>query len=108
MCVCMCHAREGSLMTLPVEIYMSLTLCCTCIGNHVLVLTPLTSLLVSSLPFLCLPRKRMQISESESFYLLVNRKALMSTSLTILEVYRSQRDDDGFLYMTYASQEMFG
>ena len=80
----------------------------------VLILIPLaspvvpSSLLTPSLFLFLWLRKRMQISESESFYLLVNRKALMSTSLTILEVYKSQRDEDGFLYMMYASQEMFG
>lgn len=29
-------------------------------------------------------------------------------SKTLTEVYRENKDDDGFLYVTYASQEMFG
>ena len=50
----------------------------------------------------------MSLHDTQTFYLIVNRKAIASTSMTLLEVYRALKDDDGFLYMTYASQEVFG
>ena len=51
---------------------------------------------------------RMTHHDTQSFYLIVNYKAIASTSMTLIEVYRSLKDEDGFLYMTYASQEVFG
>ncbi|KAL8610402.1 Microtubule-associated protein 1 light chain 3 gamma [Nucella lapillus] len=58
--------------------------------------------------FLTIIRNRMSLTSSQSVYLLINNKSLSSMSATIAEVYRDEKDPDGFLYMTYASQEMFG
>ncbi|XP_053869066.1 microtubule-associated proteins 1A/1B light chain 3C-like [Malaclemys terrapin pileata] len=52
-------------------------------------------------------RTRMSLTATQAFYLLVN-KGLPSMSVTVGEVYRDHKDEDGFLYVTYASQEMFG
>lgn len=50
----------------------------------------------------------MALLPTQAFYLLINNKGLGSMSLTMAQVYKEQQDEDGFLYMTYASQEMFG
>ncbi|EHH50886.1 hypothetical protein EGM_01781, partial [Macaca fascicularis] len=59
-------------------------------------------------PFFSPVRSRMVLRASEAFYLLVNNKSLVSTSVTMAEIYRDYKDEDGFVYMTYASQETFG
>uniref|UniRef100_A0A452J2F3 Microtubule associated protein 1 light chain 3 gamma n=1 Tax=Gopherus agassizii TaxID=38772 RepID=A0A452J2F3_9SAUR len=53
-------------------------------------------------------RTRMSLTATQAFYLLVNNKNLPSMSMTMGEVYRDHKDEDGFLYVTYASQETFG
>ncbi|XP_063297303.1 microtubule-associated proteins 1A/1B light chain 3C [Pelobates fuscus] len=53
-------------------------------------------------------RNRMDLSATHAFYLLINNKSLGSLSLTMSELYKDHKDEDGFLYITYASQEMFG
>lgn len=50
----------------------------------------------------------MVLGATEAFYLSVNNKNTVSMSVTMAEIYRDYRDEDGFLYMTYASQEAFG
>ncbi|KAG2456998.1 MLP3C protein, partial [Polypterus senegalus] len=58
--------------------------------------------------FITVIRNRMSLMPSQAFYLLVNNTSLGSMSQIMAEVYRDHNDEDGFLYMTYAAQEMFG
>ncbi|XP_065652679.1 microtubule-associated proteins 1A/1B light chain 3A-like isoform X2 [Hydra vulgaris] len=53
-------------------------------------------------------RKRLQLNSSQSLFLLINSRNICSNSLTLLDVYREEKDEDGFLYIVYASQEVFG
>uniref|UniRef100_A0A8C3XLF5 Microtubule associated protein 1 light chain 3 gamma n=1 Tax=Chelydra serpentina TaxID=8475 RepID=A0A8C3XLF5_CHESE len=62
----------------------------------------------SELPLGLCHETRMSLTATQAFYLLVNNKGLPSMSTTMGEVYQDHKDEDGFLYVTYASQEMFG
>ncbi|KAG4074712.1 hypothetical protein HA402_008810 [Bradysia odoriphaga] len=58
--------------------------------------------------FVCIIRNRMKIGQSKALFLLVNNRSMISLSRTIAEIYSEHLHDDGFLYVTYTSQEVFG
>jgi microtubule-associated protein 1 light chain len=53
-------------------------------------------------------RNRLHLSSTQAIFLMVSNRSIASLSRTVLEVYREYHDHDGFLYLTYASQEAFG
>ena len=62
-------------------------------------------LVVSQL--MCIIRKYLQLTSADSIYLFSN-DTLLSPSETLYTTYGKYKDDDGFLYIFYTSENTFG
>ncbi|XP_063173276.1 microtubule-associated proteins 1A/1B light chain 3C-like [Candoia aspera] len=59
--------------------------------------------------FVTIIRNRMALGSTQALYFLVDgNHSLVNMSCTMANIYITYKDEDGFLYITYASQEMFG
>ncbi|KAL5274467.1 MAP1LC3A family protein [Megaselia abdita] len=58
--------------------------------------------------FLTIIKKRLEIGPTKALFLLINSRTLAPLSKTLAEIYGEHRNTDGFLYITYSSQEVFG
>jgi len=53
-------------------------------------------------------RVRLRIRQSEAFFLFTSNGDIPSLSSTLIHLHRQYKDEDGFLYLDYSSQETFG
>lgn len=57
--------------------------------------------------FMFVIRKRMKLASEQAIFLFVNN-SIPSTSSSVLQIYDSYKDEDGFLYITYSGENTFG
>ena len=53
-------------------------------------------------------RKRIKLDDTESVFLFINNNILPPTSSTISSIYEEHKDEDGFLYISYCNENVFG
>jgi len=58
--------------------------------------------------FMCILRKRIKLSDAESLFLFINNSTLPVSSSIISSVYEEHSEDDGFLYISYCNENVFG
>jgi len=52
-------------------------------------------------------RKRLKLKPSQAIFLFINNKILPTSSL-ICQIYKDEKDKDGFLYVEYSGENCFG
>tara|TARA_Y100000389_G_scaffold47620_1_gene42787 strand:- start:317 stop:661 length:345 start_codon:yes stop_codon:yes gene_type:complete len=57
--------------------------------------------------FVYVIRKRIKIEPEKAIFIFVNNK-LLPTSALLQIVYNTEKDEDGFLYVTYSGENTFG
>ena len=58
--------------------------------------------------FIYIIRKRIKLDDNETVFLFVNDNVLPPTSSTISSIYDQNKDEDGFLYISYCNENVFG
>jgi len=57
--------------------------------------------------FIFIIRKRINLESSQSLFVTVGDR-LTSSNISLGEIYENHKDEDGFLYMIYTSENTFG
>lgn len=53
-------------------------------------------------------RQRLDLTREEGLVLFANQKYMLKPNSRLDEVYGKYRDEDGFLYLTYAEENIYG
>ena len=57
--------------------------------------------------FIFIIRKRIKLESSQALFVMINN-TLSPATLNLGEIYEKQKDKDGYLYITYSSENTFG
>ena len=58
--------------------------------------------------FTSIIRKKLDLDKSDALFFLVNGKKSLSGNDLMIDIYNKYKDEDGFLYIAYASEEVWG
>ena len=58
--------------------------------------------------FLVVVRRRLELNESQAIFLYVGHKLLIPVSTNFRQIYDQHKDEDNFVYVSYASENVFG
>jgi GABA(A) receptor-associated protein len=58
--------------------------------------------------FMVVLRKRLTLNPEDALFIYVGENTLAASSMSISSLYDSYKDPDGFLYLTYCSENTFG
>ena len=53
-------------------------------------------------------RKKLELDDKEGLFFLVNGKSTLSGNISMAEIYKKYKNKDGFLYIAYAAEEIWG
>ena len=53
-------------------------------------------------------RNKLELKETDALFFLVNGKISLSGTVQMEDVYKNYKEKDGFLYITYSSEETWG
>jgi len=58
--------------------------------------------------FIYVLRRRIKLDEKEAIYIFVDKNVLPQTSASMVQLYDQYKNKDGFLYMSYCNENVFG
>ena len=83
----------------------------TCTSKHIINIDKKKYLVPTDMTigqFIYVIRKRINIAKEEALFIFVNNRILPQSSDIVSNVYSKYKNDDGFLYMQYSSENTFG
>ena len=58
--------------------------------------------------FVYIIRKRIELTPEKAIFIFLENNTIPPTSSLLSKLYETHKDDDGFLYLTYAGENTFG
>ena len=102
-----CHESNKILLKYPTRIPIIVEKQDGCILTNIKKNKYLVSKDMTMNQFIFIIRKKIDLDPSQSLFIMINNQ-LSPNNLSLGDIYENQKDKDGFLYITYTSENTFG